>query len=242
MSDKKRIARSAGVLYLVVLLTSVYGYMYVPSQIFVQGDVSATANNILQNEFLFRTCIVDGMIETTAFLLLGLTLYCLFREVNVHQSGLMLSLVMVQIPLNLGFAILKLMALASLKSEGMSAAINPAAIKESAMMFLDIYRSGSALLISFQALWLLPLGVLVMRSKFMPGIIGVLILVAGIGNIIYGILPVLSPGLSLSFFPLLLFFAISEVPVMLWLLMKGINTDLPTGGPGSQVSAVGMIG
>ena len=239
MSDKKSAARFAGILYLVIIITSVYGHMYVPSQIFVQGDVRETVNNILRDEFLFRSCIVAGMVETTAFLLLGHALYMLFREVDVNKSRLMLSLILAQIPLSLGFAILKLMALASLKSEGMAAAINPAAIRGTAMMFLDIFRSGSALLISFQALWLLPLGVLVVRSKYMPGIIGVLILVAGIGNIIYGILPVLFPGLSLSFYPLLLFFAISEVPVMLWLLMKGINTDLPTKEPGSQFLQLG---
>ena len=99
--------------------------MYVPSQIFVMGDAAATANNILTNEFLFRSCIVVGLIESTAFLLLALTLYRLLKEINDQQAKLMVALIGVQIPLASVFAVLKFMALMILKND-VSGTILPA--------------------------------------------------------------------------------------------------------------------
>lgn len=54
-SSLKNTARIAGLLYLILIITGIYGIMYIPSQIIVAGDTVATANNILSNELLFRT-------------------------------------------------------------------------------------------------------------------------------------------------------------------------------------------
>jgi hypothetical protein len=58
MTSLKKIARLAGLLYLIVDITGYYSIMYVPSKIVVQGDAVATANNILANEFLW-VCIIN---------------------------------------------------------------------------------------------------------------------------------------------------------------------------------------
>ncbi len=82
MTSLKKTARVAGLLYLLMVLTSLYAHVYVPLQIFVKGDTVATTNNILANEFLFRTCIVVSLAGATIFLFLALSLYRLFREVS----------------------------------------------------------------------------------------------------------------------------------------------------------------
>ncbi len=63
MSSKKKTARLAGLIYLVLAITAIYGFLYVPSQIMVQGDVAATSDNILANELLFRSGIVSYLIS-----------------------------------------------------------------------------------------------------------------------------------------------------------------------------------
>ena len=48
-----RSARIAGFLYLLLIPLGVLGIIYVPSTLIVQGDVAATASNIMANESLF---------------------------------------------------------------------------------------------------------------------------------------------------------------------------------------------
>ena len=54
MESKRKTARIAGALYLLMAVTGLFGIMYVPSTIIVSGDATATVNNILASELLFR--------------------------------------------------------------------------------------------------------------------------------------------------------------------------------------------
>jgi hypothetical protein len=225
MASLKKTARLAGMLYLVIVLASVYGHMYVPLRIFVTGGAAATANNILANEFLFRTCIVAGLIETTAFLLLALALYHLLKDVNGRQAKLMAALMIVQVPVALVFAVVKFMALMTLKSA--APGIIPAGgLPGVAMIFLNIIRNGSAVLGIFSALWWFPLGMLLFRARFIPKALGVLLITSGAGSLAYSLVSVLFPGYSQTPLPEFIFFVLGEIPVMLWLLTKGVKDHI----------------
>jgi len=91
----KKTARFAGLLYLIWVITGIYGITYVPSQTIVRGDTVATANKILANEFLFRTGIINDIISNTIFVFLVLLLYRLFKHVNERQAKLLVALVIV---------------------------------------------------------------------------------------------------------------------------------------------------
>lgn len=65
-SSLKKTARLAGLLYLLLVITGVYGIMYIPSQIIVAGDSVATAKNMISNEVLFRTGILNDIISKTS--------------------------------------------------------------------------------------------------------------------------------------------------------------------------------
>lgn len=229
MQDKiaslKNTARFAGILYLIIILTSVYGHMYVPLQIFVKGDAAATANNILENEFLFRSCIVAGLVETTAFLWLGLTLYRLLKDINIYQARLMVALVGIQVPLALVFSVLKFMALMTLKNEVINT-LPSAEPPEIAVMYLNIIRYGSTVLGIVAGLWLLPLGMLIYKARFVPSVLGILVIVAGAGNAIHSLLAVLYPAYPQSPLPAFVFFVLGEVPIMIWLLIKGVKDHI----------------
>ena len=225
MASLKKTARLAGLLYLIIVVTSVYGHMYVPSQIFAMGDAAATANNILTNEFLFRSCIVVGLIESTAFLLLALTLYRLLSEINIYHARLMVALISVQIPVALVFAVFKFMALIVLKNE-VPAGIPPNQLPEVTMMFLNSIRYGSTVLGIFAGLWMVPLGMLVFKSRIIPQALGILLILSGAGYMAYGLVSVLFPGFSLSPVLAFVFFGLGEIPIMLWLLIKGVKDNI----------------
>ncbi len=83
MDPTKKTARIAGLLYLSVVLTGPFVLLYVPGKLFVPGDATATASNILAHESLFRAYIVVGLVSELLFVSVVLALYRLLKGVNV---------------------------------------------------------------------------------------------------------------------------------------------------------------
>lgn len=224
----KKTARLAGLLYLLLVITGVYGIFYVSTQIIVLGDVVTTAQNILANEFLFRTGIINDIISNTIFVLLVLVLYRLFKQVNEHQAKLMVALVVVQIPVVFFMEAFNITSLMLFKGEILQTfELNQR--QDLAMLFLKINNYGTLTLEMFWGLWLLPFGLLVYKSEFIPRIFGILLIIAGIAYMNSSFVSLLFPSFSAYVTqPTLLLVAIGEISITLWLLIKGVKNNIST--------------
>ena len=219
----KNIARIAGVLYLFLIITGVFGVMYIPSQIIVPGDPISTAKNIISNELLFRIGVLNDIISNTIFLFLVLVLYRLLKSVNEYQAKIMFALVIVQIPFVFIMEAFNITTLMILKGDILKTfELNQR--QDMAMLFTEINNYGTLSLEMFWGLWLLPFGLLVYKSEFIPHIFGILLLAGGFAYIIDSTIGIISPGYS-SFvkYPTLLLVAIGEISITLWLIIKGIK-------------------
>ena len=224
-SSLKNTARFAGLLYLILIITGIYGIMYIPSQIIVPGDSVSTAKNILSNEFLFRTGALNDIISNTIFLFLVLVLYRLFKQVNENQAKLMFALVIVQIPCVFMMEAFNITSLMILKGEILKT-FELSQRQDLAMLFLKINDYGTLPLEMFWGLWLLPFGLLVYKSEFIPRIFGILLVIAGIAYMIDSTISLLFPSYSVFVNkPTLLLVAIGEISITLWLLIKGVKTQ-----------------
>ena len=205
----KKTARIAGLLYLLLAITGAYSIIYIPSKIIVPGDVAATANKILANEFLFRTGIISDLISNTIFVVLVLVLYRLFRQVNTNNAKLMVALVIVQIPLR----------------------------QDLAMLFLSINSYGTIAIEMFWGLWLLPFGLLVYKSGFIPRVFGYLLIIGGAAYIIESLTHILLPDYSafVSQFTIVLY-TIGELSIIFWLLIKGVKAQASTQDDSQPIS------
>ena len=96
-----------------------------------------------------------------------------------------------------------------------------------AMLFHKINGYGALLLKMFWGLWLLPFGLLVYKSGFIPRIFGILLIIAGITYMNDSFVSLLFPDFS-AFVnqPTLILVAIGEISITLWLLIKGIKNDI----------------
>lgn len=216
MFSIKKTARLAGLLYLLMTITSVYSHMYVPSQLLVRNDAAATAKNILDNEFLFRSCIVVNLVGAIIFLFLSLTLYRLFREVNPKLASTLVALVAVQIPLVFVFNAFKLTSLMILKTDSTQ-------IPDLSMLFLNMNGYGMMIQALFAGLWLIPFGMLAYQSRFIPRAFGVFLMITGAAYTLDGFIAILFPGYGQSQLLPFIFFGIGEIPIMLWLLIRGVK-------------------
>ena len=223
MNATQKTARLAGLLYLLLAIIAPFGLMYVPSQTIVWGDATATANKILANEFLFRSGIAIRLISHVLFLLVVWTLYRLLKQVNEHQAKLMVILAVMAIPVTFLANIFNLTALKLVKG-GIWQSLEPEQLNDLAEIFLRMGSYDTQMVQLFWGLWLIPFGLLVYKSGFIPRILGVFLILNGIAYIIQSFTFVLLPDYKSIVSQIAMpFMFLGEIPILLWLLIKGVK-------------------
>jgi len=178
MNSTKKLARTVGILYVLISIPGIFGLLYVPSVLVVRGDAAATARKILASETLFRAGIVADLLGQAAFILVALLLYRLLKGVDKKLAALMVILLVVQIPLAFAAEVHRLGVLELLDGAGPAAALGEAQRNAQMMLSLASFSNGMLVTEIFMGLWLFPLGILIWRSGFLPRFLGVLLFLA----------------------------------------------------------------
>ncbi len=226
MNLKRKNARIAGLMYLLIGITGAFGIMYIPTNIMVAGDATATANNIMNSELLFRLSMISNLISQTIFVFLVLSLNRLFKEVNPKYAKLMVTLVTVSVPIAF-LNILNLVA-AQILVSGVDylAIFDENQLNSMMMVFLNLYEHGIFIVGIFWGLWLYPLGLLVIKSKFIPKIIGIFLIIGCFAYLTDSFTSLLFPHYKQIISPILIApLAIGEFSIIFWLLIKGVKTQ-----------------
>ena len=227
-SSLNKAARRAGLLYLIWIITGLYAMFYIPAQINTRGDAAITAQNVLSHEFLFRTGVVNDIISNTIWVFMVLVLYRIFKNVDERQAKILVALVIVQVPVAFFMEALNIGSLMIFKGEILKT-FELAQRQDLAMLLLRINDYGVLTLEAFWGLWLIPLAILVYRSRYVPRFLGVWLLITGFFYLGLSFVSIMLPQYKdmvlNSVFALPA--EIGEVAFMLWLLIKG--TKLPPG-------------
>ena len=219
--NPNKTARIAGILYLATAVLIIFG-MYVTSTPIVPGDATATANNIMASESLFRLGFVSGLIGQTVQILLVLVLYKLLKPVNKNLAVLMVIFSLVGIPIAMLSMLNQSAALLLLSGADYMKIFAADQLHAQVMFFLDLQEHGIGIAYIFWGLWLLPLGILVYKSGFLPRILGILLMIACFGWLIDFFIFFLFPNFDATINQ---FTTIGELLFMLWLLIKGVNVE-----------------
>ncbi len=215
-------ARYAGLLYLILAFCGGFAEFFVRQAIMVPGDAAATAANILASESTFRLGFAAELVGQVVFVLLVLALYQILKSVNRNQALLMVSLVLVAVTITCLNMLNQYAALMVLEGSDYLAVFSSAQLQAFSLLFLNLHHAGYLIAQIFFGLWLLPLGYLIIKSGFLPWIVGVLLVIAGIGYLADVLIFVLLPGVDLV---LSEFTFVGEVVLLLWLLVKGVNVE-----------------
>src|SRR6266550_3805848 len=81
-SSPKRLARIAGVLYLIVGIFGGFALAYVSPLVYIPGDATATAAKVAANADLVRVGVLADLLQATVFVFLAMTLYLLLARVQ----------------------------------------------------------------------------------------------------------------------------------------------------------------
>ena len=225
MNQTKRQARRAGLLYLLASLPAPFGLIYVPNKLIVLNDPTATANHIRASESLLRLGIGCELLGSIMFIFLVVALYRLFKTVNETHALAMMILILVSIPISLLSVVNEILALVVLSGADFLSVFDTGQLNVLAYIFMRLHSRAILVAEIFWGLWLFPFGILVIRSRFIPRILGYLLFLAALGylasSLTFLLLPAYGPVVDkfASQLPL------CELPIIFWLLIWGAKAQ-----------------
>jgi Domain of unknown function (DUF4386) len=213
------IARLIALLYLLESAASVAGQLIIPGGLVVRGDAAATATNILANEALFRVGIAGALLAVALHIVTGMLFYYLLKPVGRTLSLLAVLLLVVASGIQASAALMQSGALVALKGTVSLSAFNVEQLQAIALMLINWNGQTYNFYLVFFGLWCIALGALILRSTFLPPLLGVGMVLAGVGYT-----PFLYPPLANSLYPYNLALGIGELALVLWLFVRGVDT------------------
>lgn len=223
MISRKRQARIAGFLYLMLVPTGIFSLIYVPSTLIVFGDAAATIQNIEASELLYRSGIYVGLLSSLIYLLVALALYRLLKDINEKQATLMVAFVVIAVAASFANSFNQLAVLIILGRPDFLAAFDAAQLEGAAYLFVRLQSHGIQVIQIFWGLWLIPMGVLVYRSGFIPKIIGVSLWFAASAYLVSNFTFLLLPQYTAALSPIITGLEMLELPIILWLVIVGVR-------------------
>ncbi|HWC72750.1 MAG TPA: DUF4386 domain-containing protein [Gemmatimonadales bacterium] len=218
-----------GALYLVASAIGFVGLIYVPDTLIVRSDAAATASNIIVHEWLFRWGIVSYAFVGALWLFVPLALYRLLSGVDKDLAALMVILGgLMQSPIYVINAATSAVALLLVRGGAeFQAAFDKPQRDALAMVFLRLHDRIDTVVLVFAGLWLLPFGLLVYRSRFLPRILGIWLMVACFAWLAVAFVGLLTPEYQGKVFSATQPLAWGEIATMLWLIIMGAKGGAP---------------
>jgi hypothetical protein len=198
-----------------------FGEMYMPSRIVVAGDAAATARNIVESSFLFRLGFAAYLVEAICDIALSLVFYVILRPVNRNIALLAAFF---------GLVSTSVFAVGELFYFGAALPLGDAEYLKSftadqrsvlSMLSIRMYGLAAGIFLAFYGIATGVRGYLVYRSGFLPRILGVLMMLAGLGFILRNFVLVLAPAYVSNVFLVPMF--VSGLSLTLWMLVKGVD-------------------
>lgn len=226
MGPNKKTARLAGLLWVLMIVFGLFAQMGVRESIIIPGSAAATAANIVSANFLFRLGFVSDLAMLICYLLTPLVFYKLLSLVNKDLSALMVIFAIVGTAIGMLSLLCEYAAVQILSGTSYLGVFSTSQLESQAMLLLELNDHGYMIAHIFFALWVMPLGILIYRSGFLPRIFGILFIAETAAGVTSVILHFLFPGGTLET-TLMWLGALAEFSFTFWLLLRGVRELRP---------------
>ena len=220
-------ARVGGVLYLFIIVVALFGEVFVRDSLIVPRDPAATANNILGSETLFRVGLAGEMLTCACDVALAMILYVLLRPVNRNLALLAAFFRLTFVGIYGVAKLFEIAALAALGGADYLKAIAPRQLHDLAYVSLNVHSLGYGASLLFFGFCCVLFGYLIHQSGYLPRILGTLLVIGGVGYVIFSLAQMLAPAFAAKYlFPWIMLPAFAaELGLALWFTLKGV--DIP---------------
>ena len=225
MTSPLRLARIAGVFYLLVGIFGGFAEGFVDPKLYVAGDAAATAATVVDNAGLLRMGVIAHLVDGVFFLLTAMALYLLLKQVHQNAARVMVGFVALAVGMICLNAVFQFEGLQVATNGSYAAAFGSAGSDALVMLMLDIQHYGTLAAQVFFGLWLAPLGYLAYRSGMFPKALGVVLIAAAVSYLVDVLAAFLVPDLARqTHLYLVIVPAVAEVWMVLYLLVKGVRS------------------
>jgi len=211
-------ARIIGIVYLCYFVAAFSGILLMKG-IVVPADATATANNMLLHESVYRAGFAISLVANAIYLAVTALFYRLFGPVNWNVSLVAAFLSVAGCVVQIFGGLLQLAPFVLLKDTHAAQAFNVEQVRSAVLLSFTLYAQVFSISLVLFAAYDLLLGYLVWRSKFLPRALGAFLMIAGIGWLSF-LWPPLASSLSSIVLPV---GALAEILLMIWLLVKGVD-------------------
>lgn len=214
-------ARIAGLLFLLSMAGGGFGEFYVPTRLIVAADATATANNIVAFNSLFRWGFAGYLLEAICDISLAWSMYVLLRPVQKDVALLAAFFGLVSTAV---FAVAELFFFGStfiLGGADYLKTFSPEQLNTLGLLSIKFYSYGGMIFLAFYGVATAIRGYLIYRSGYFPKFLGVLLTLAGLGFIAKNFAAVLAPKFPSDVFMVVMPFA--GIALTLWFLVKGVD-------------------
>jgi hypothetical protein len=208
----------AGIGLLIMVIAAPFAELYVLPKLVVPDNAAETVSNIMANQPLYTYAIFAYLITFICDLVVAWALYVLLKPVNKNLSLITAGFRWVYTGIALVALANLVTVLRLLNTSNTLSLSQPDQLVAQVMLSLSAFRTQWHFGLLFFGIHLVLLGYLVFRSKYIPGILGVLLIIAGLGYLLTSLKPFLFPDINLDFAEYTFY---GELIFMLWLLIRG---------------------
>ena len=227
--------RVAGWAILAMALIAPFAEFYVRQRLVVPKDAGATATNLAAHETLFRLGIVAFLVVIILDVVVAWGLYVLLKPVSTSVAVLMAWARLVYAVIFAVAVVNLLNAIHLVTDRTYQAAFPPTQRNAQTMASLNAFSAGWAVALVFFGIHLILVGYLAIESGYVPKLIGVLLVIAGLGYTADSFIGFLVPDYVAT---AALFTFVGELVLALWLVIRGKTipdtTDTRTNRPGGH--------
>lgn len=217
----KRLARVTGVFYLITLVAGIIAQGLIAERLVNSSDASMTAANIVAHADLYRFGYTMYMIEMTAQIIMTMLFYQLLKPVS--RTGSLIAAVMEVVGCGIkAFSRLFYIAPALvLGGTQYLTTFSAEQLHSMALLFYKMNEMGAAIALVFFGFSTLLQGWLIIRSTFLPRVLGWISVVGGIGWLAF-----LWPPLGYRLFMYVAAVGIlGSLATIVWLIVVGVNEE-----------------
>ena len=212
-------ARITGAFYLLTILTGIFAQGFVNGSLVVDGDAAATATNILMHKSLFQLGFAVYLIEMACQIAMTALFYDLLKPAGRSVSLLAAFLGFAGCVIKTFSRLFFIAPLFILGGAHYLSVFSAEQLQALAFLFLKVNDHGAAIALVFFGFYALLTGYLIVRSTFLPRILGVLSIFGGLGWMSF-----LYQPLGYRLFPYLAALGVLGAALLiLWLLVFGVN-------------------
>ena len=227
IEEQARQARVAGLCYLLVIAGGLFAEVFVRESLVVPGDAAATARAIAADEALWRWGLAVHLLYLVPAIVMNVLICGLLRAAGPTLARLALVLSIASVTVEAA-SLLQLYVPLAILEEGGALAATGAQQQALSYLAVGLFATGFGFSLLFFAGFCVLVGALILRSRLVPRLIGLLMVLAGACYAVNTLALVLSPALAERLVPAILLPPfVGELSLALWLLVKGVKEQAP---------------